>query len=158
MNRTTIGLVWLGGIVLMLVLYAAGPLHFLAAFENFLLNIWDALDRLSALLAYKALDVVRAAAIALYVVFLVLAAVARRHGLRTDGLLVTLSLAFLILVGTDWYAPGTRWTAAAVLAGAGALVMTSRLLRPPPPPRMRSRRPGQPWPTGEFSPDGEARR
>ena len=38
MNKTTIGLVWLGGLALMLLLYAIGPQHFLAACQDFLLT------------------------------------------------------------------------------------------------------------------------
>lgn len=155
MNRTTIGLIWLGGAALMLVLYAVGPLHFLATFEAFLLHAWDVMDRVLAALAYKALDVVRAAAIALYVVFVVLSVLARRQGLRAEGTLVTISIAFLILAGTDWYEPGTRWTAAALLAGLGAVIMTSRLLRPRLPPPSAGRR--TPWERRPLSPDSDLR-
>ena len=153
MNRTTIGLIWLGGIVLMLALYAVGPLHFIANLETFLLNAWDVMDRVLATLAYKALDAVRAAAIALYVVFVVLAVLAHRQGLRAEGTLVTISIVFLILAGTDWYEPGPRWTAAALLAGLGAVMMTSRLLSPRLPPPSRGSR--GPWGRRPLSPDGD---
>ncbi len=115
------------------VLYAIGPLHFLIACEAFFANLWRVVGGLIATLAYQALDVVRAVAIALYVVFLVLAVLARRQGVRTGGTLVIVTLLFLLLVKTDWYDPGTKWVTAALLNAAGAAVMTSRLLRPPPP-------------------------
>ena len=92
----------------------------------------------------------RAAALALYAVFVVLAMLARRQGMRTVGMLVMLSVLFLILVETDWYDAGTKWFAAAVVAGVGAAMMTSRLLRPPPPPRDAQ----QPWAHRPFSHDG----
>ncbi len=151
MNRTTIGLIWLGGLGLMLLLYAIGPQHFLAACQAFFVHLWLGLDRLMAVLAYKALDAVRAAAIALYVVFVALAVLARRHGMRSGGTLMMVSVLFLILVQTDWYDPGTKWLAAAVVAGVGAAMMTGRLLRPPPPPPGE---PGSPWGHRPFSHDG----
>ena len=150
MNRTTIGLVWLGGILLMLALYAIGPQHFLANVEAFVFNTWAAIDTLLARLAYEALDVVRAAAIALYVVFVVLAVLAMRQHQRSAGTLVIVSVLFLALVETNWYDPGTKWITAALLAGVGAAVMTSRLLRPPPP------RPDQPWGPRPFYRNGPA--
>ena len=151
MNRTTIGLVWLGGIVLMLLLYAIGPLHFLAAVHALFLNFWDALDNLIARLEHEALDAVRAAAIALYVVFVVLGVLALRQRLRAAPTLVIVSVLFLVLAESDWYDPGTKWFTAALLAGVGAAVMTSRLLRGPPPPRS-----DQPWVQRTFYRNGPA--
>jgi hypothetical protein len=140
LNRTAIGLVWLGGLVLTLLLYAIGPLSVLAALHAFVVNFWDALDALIARLEHEALDAVRAAAIALYVVFVVLGVMALRQRLRAAPALAIVSVLFLVLAEGDWYDPGTKWFTAALLAGAGAAVMTSRLLRGPPPPRT-----GQPW-------------
>jgi len=155
MNRTTIGLVWLGGFALMLLLYAIGPQHFLATCQAFFIDAWAGLDRLIAALTHQALDVVRAGALALYAVFLVLAVLARRHGMRTGGTLVAISVLFLILVETEWYDSGTKWFAAALIAGLGAAMMTSRLLRPPPPPQDAA----HPWgprrfTRGRFTQDG----
>lgn len=151
MNRTTIGLVWLGGVVLMLLLYAIGPVHVLAALHAFFLNFWDTLDALIARLEHEALDAVRAAAIALYVVFVVLGVLALRQRLRAGPALVIVSVLFLVLAEGDWYDPGTKWLTAALLAGAGAAVMTSRLLRGPPPPRT-----DQPWTQRTFYRNGPA--
>ncbi|MBV9249445.1 MAG: hypothetical protein JO227_09415 [Acetobacteraceae bacterium] len=135
MNRNVIALVWIGGLVLMAALYAVGPLNFVQFCEDLITRTWWFLDDFFAMLAFQALDIVRAAAIALYVVFLVLALIARQRGLRSGGAMVVVTLLFLILVRTAWYAPGTRWFAAAVLSGAGAIAMTARLLRPPHPLR-----------------------
>ncbi len=57
----------------------------------------------------RAFDVVRAAAIALYVVFVVLALLAGHRGLRSGGALFVVTVVFALLVGTDWYEPGTKW-------------------------------------------------
>jgi hypothetical protein len=93
-------------------------------------------------LSARAFDAVRAAALALFAVFVVLAVLAHRRGLRSGGALVIVSALFLVLVETRWYERGTSWFSAAVLAGVGAAVMTGRLLHPPPMPRSPWGRPG----------------
>ncbi len=146
MDRKTIALVWIGGVVLMAALYWIGPQDFIHACEAFIARAWWFLGDLIDTLAERAFDALRAAAIALYAVFLVLAVLARHRGLRSGGAWFIVTVLFLLLVGTHWYEPGTRWFAAAVLAGVGACVMTARLLHPRPLPRD----PRYPWgPAGD---------
>jgi len=135
LDRKTVALVWIGGIVLMAALYYIGPQDFIQACEAFITRFWWYLGDLIDTLAQRAFDAVRAAAIALYAVFLVLTVLARRRGLRAGGTWFIVTILFLLLVGTRWYDPGTKWFSAAVLAGVGAAVMTARLLHPPPMPR-----------------------
>jgi hypothetical protein len=141
LDRKTIGLVWIGGIVLMAALYWIGPQDFIQACEAFVTRLWWFLADLIDTLAARAFDALRAAAIALYAVFLVLTVLAHRRRLHGGGAWFIVTVLFLLLVGTRWYDPGTRWFAAAVLAGVGAGVMTGRLLHPPPMPRD----PRYPW-------------
>jgi hypothetical protein len=143
LDRRNIALVWVGGIILMLAVYAIGPQNFLASCEAFIRAAAHFLDGLIATLMWRAFEVMRAAAIALFVVFIVLGAMAMRGGQRVGSMLVVVSIAFLLLVRTDWYDPGTKWLAAAVLAGVAAAMMTRRLLHAPPP-----RAPENPW--GRF--------
>jgi len=82
----------------------------------------------------------RAAAIALYAVFVVLALLAMQRGLRVGGMLVGVSIVFALLVRTNWYDPGTKWFAAALLTAIAACVTTKRLLHTTPP-----RDPANPW-------------
>jgi len=63
------------------------------------------------------------------------------RGLRVGGLLVGITLVFLLLVRTSWYDPGTKWLAAALLNAVAAAVTTRRLLYVPPPRHDR----GAPW-------------
>jgi hypothetical protein len=130
-NRRTIGLIWLLGLVLILVLWAVGPEAFIYRFRELVWDAWAGLDALLARLVHQAFDVVRAAAIGLFVVFWLLGLLAWRNGIRSGGMLAGLSILFLILVDTDWYDPGVKWLTAALLAGAGALAMTGRLTHPP---------------------------
>jgi hypothetical protein len=147
-DRRKIGLIWVGGIVLMVALYLVGPQDFIRTCEEFVSRFWWFIGDLIETLSARAFDAVRAAAIALYVVFVVLAIMARRSGHRGGGALFIVTALFLLLVETRWYEPGTKWFSAAVLAGVGAAVMTARLLHPPPMPRD----PRNPWGASGYRP------
>jgi membrane-associated phospholipid phosphatase len=142
MDRRTIASIWFGGVVLMVVLYIGGPQHVIELCQVYFAQFWSFIGDLIDALTQRAFDVVRAAAIALYVVFVVLALLAGHRGLRSGAALFVITLVFLMLVGTNWYAPGTKWFSAAVLAGVGAGMMTSRLMRPAP---LARRDPRDPW-------------
>ena len=129
MERRTLAGIWLAGVVLMVLLYIVGPQQFIQACEVFFHQFRWYVGNFIDLLMERAFDAVRAAAIALYAVFIVLAVLAGQRGSRSGGALFVVSVLFFVLVGTRWYDPGTRWFTAAVLAGVGALVMTNRLLR-----------------------------
>jgi len=88
--------------------------------------------------------------VAIYVVFVVLAFLASRHGHRGGGALVVVTTVFLILVWhpyADYPAPISRWVAALALVGVGAVVMTQRLSGPP----VRRNGPPPPYPPGGRS-------
>jgi hypothetical protein len=140
LDRRIIGLVWIGGVLLMAAVYAIGPQHFLAECEAFVRAMAQVIDDLLTTLMWRAFEVMRAAAIALYAVFLVLSVLGIRRGLRVGGMLVGVSIVFLLLVRTDWYDPATKWLAAALVAAVAAAVTTRRLLHVPP-----SRDPANPW-------------
>jgi hypothetical protein len=135
-DRQTITYVWIGGAALALLVYFAGP-------DTFLSAIWSGLDSLEAafrvflaFLGAQAFDVVRAASIAIYIVFLVLAGLALHRGVRVVGTLIVVTLGFVILVWRPHeasYVSSTRWLAALTLAIIGAVVLTQRLLEPPRP-------------------------
>jgi hypothetical protein len=140
LDRRVIALVWVGGIVLAAAVYAIGPQQFLAACEAAIVSAARFVDEMIATLMWRAFEVLRAAAIALYVVFVVLTVLAMRRGTRMGGMLVGVSVVFLLLVRTDWYDPGTKWLAAALVAAVAAGVTTTRLLHSAPP-----RDPASPW-------------
>jgi hypothetical protein len=135
-RRNTIGMIWLGGLVLAVLLYVVGP-------DQFIERCLDTLDAMNAAvhalvisLGAQAYDVVHALALALLVVFLVLGFLASRRGVRSNWALVVLPLAFLVLVWRpveSGPAPIGRWLAALLLALVGAAAMTRRLTSPPPP-------------------------
>jgi len=141
MDRRTIASIWLGGAVLMVALYIVGPTHFIEECEALFTQFWSFVGDLIEVLMQRAFDAVRAAAIALYAVFVVLALLAGHRGIRSGGALFIVTVLFVLLVGTQWYEPATKWFSAAMLAGVGAMVMTGRLMRPPP----LRRDPRDPW-------------
>jgi hypothetical protein len=132
MDRRTIGAIWVGGILLMVALYLIGPQHFIRACEEFFGQFWSFIGQLIDVLMQRAFDAVRAAAIGLYVVFVVLALLAGHRGIRSGGALFVVTVLFALLLGTGWYSSTTGWFSAALVACIGALVMTGRLLRQPP--------------------------
>lgn len=128
-RRDPVVLAWGVGLVLAALVYWVGP-------DRFLFRVLDTLHvfawRVSeavADLSLLTLDVVRALAIGLFATFVVLALAVARRGGRGWGALLLVSVLFAVLAGggADGASPNTRWTAALLLSGIGALVMTGRL-------------------------------
>lgn len=128
-RRDPIWLAWAVGLALAALVYLVGPDRFVFRLIDTLhvlaWRISEAVEDLSVL----ALDMVRALAIGLFATFAVLAVAVARRGGRGRGALLVVTLLFVILAGggVDGAAPNTRWTAALLLSGVGALVMTGRL-------------------------------
>jgi predicted anti-sigma-YlaC factor YlaD len=142
-------MIWAGGLVLAAALYLIGPDRFFDACLNLMDSIDAAFHALVVALGAQTYSVIRALAIAIYVVFAVLAFMASQRGLRGIGALVVVSAVLLILVWRpyDFYpVPLDRWLAALILVVVGAAVMTQRLSAPeerrdgPPPPYPPGRR------------------
>jgi hypothetical protein len=149
LRRETILSIWVGGFILAVLLYVIGPDRFFDACVAVLNALQFNLRDFVATLGYQAFGVIRAAAIALYIVFLVLAFLAAQRRHRGLGALVIISLLFLWLVWrpyADFPAPIGRWFAALILAFVGAAVMTQRLLAPP--VLRRNGPPPPPYPPG----------
>lgn len=141
MRRQTILAIWIGGFVLAALLYVIGPDRFFDGIFNAIDAIDTAFRNMLAALGAQVYGVIRALAIAIYVVFLVLGFGAARRGLRASGTIVTVTIIFMILVWKPWSytgAPLSRWLAALAVVVAGAIVMTQRLTgtprQGPPPP------------------------
>jgi uncharacterized membrane-anchored protein len=135
-RRESILMIWAGGFVLAVALYLIGPDRFFDACLDLMDGIDTAFRTLVAALGAQTRGVIRAFAIALYVVFAVLAFMASQRGQRGIGALVVVTAVLLILVWRpyDLYpAPISRWIAALVLVVVGAVVMTQRLAAMPSP-------------------------
>lgn len=151
MRRETILTIWIGGLVLAAALYLIGPDRFVDACLNLVDAIDTAFRNLVATLGAQAYNAVRALAIALYVVFVVLAVLASRRGHRGVGALFIVTGVFLALVWRpydDFPTPINRWIGALALVVVGAVVMTQRLTAPP----YRRDGPPPPYPPGGRAP------
>ena len=129
MRRDPILLAWGLGLALAALVYLVGP-------DRFMFRVLDTLHVLGWRLAEiiddltaVALDVVRALSIGLYVTFVMLGLAVARRGGSSLGALLVVSLLFLALAGGSGV-PNVRWTAALVLTGVAAAVMTGRLRQP----------------------------
>ncbi len=128
-RRNPVWLAWAVGLVLAATVYVIGPDRFVFRVVDSLhvlaWRISEAVEDLSVL----ALDLVRALAIGLFATFVVLAVAVARRGGRGRGALLVVTLLFLLLAGggVDGAAPNARWTAALLLSGTGAAIMTGRL-------------------------------
>jgi amino acid permease len=139
--------IWAGGFVLAVALYLIGPDRFFDACLDLIDAIDAAFRTLVAALGTQTYSAVRALAIAIYVVFAVLAFIASHRGYRGMGALVVGTVVFLILVWHPfdaWPVPISRWVAALILVIVGACVMTQRLTAAP----MRTTAPPPPYPPG----------
>jgi hypothetical protein len=150
-RRESILVIWIGGFVLAVALYLIGPDRFFDACLDLIDTIDAAVRNLVAMLGAQTYGAVRALAIAIYVVFAVLAFLASQRGHRGVGALVVVSAVLLALVWRpyDAYpAPISRWIAALALVVVGAVVMTQRLSAPP----LRQKGPPPPYPPGGRAP------
>ncbi len=134
MRRNSLAVIWLCGFLATVAVYEVGPDRFVAQLSYALSHLGDTLDALASQLIYGAFDLMRALALGLFGVFVVLCAVANRRGIRSIRTLVVVGFLFLALIGAfgfgDDVSISRHWLGAFVLAGVGALVMTRRLSRP----------------------------
>jgi hypothetical protein len=130
MRRDHILMIWIGGILLAVALYLIGPDRFFDTFFGLIDAIDAAFRYLLAELGVRTYSVVRALAIAIYVVFAVLAVLASQRGHRGFWALVVVSGVFMMLIWRPfgvYPAPLSRWMAALALVVVAAVVMTQRL-------------------------------
>ncbi|HYZ24171.1 MAG TPA: hypothetical protein VE690_18630 [Rhodopila sp.] len=133
MRRESLLAIWIGGFVLAVLLYVIGPDRFFDSVINTVDSIQVGFRQLIAALGAQAYGAIRAAAIALYLVFAVLSILAAHRQGRGIGALVVVTIVFLVLVWRphdEFSAPIGRWCVALLLVFIGAAVMTQRLLIP----------------------------
>ena len=141
MRPDRLAIIWIGGFVLAAIIYAIGPDRFVDACLNFVQTIDDAVRAIAQMLGAEAFGVVRALAIAFYIVFAVLCFMASSRRLGGISTLVVVTVVNLALVWRPYSAPAplSQWTIALILILVGATTITQRLMaapqRPPFPPQ-----------------------
>jgi hypothetical protein len=132
-RREQILMIWIGGFVLAVALYVIGPDRFIDACWNLFDTIDATLRDLAAQLGARTYPVVRAFAIAIYIVFAVLCVLASQRRHRGFWPLIVVTAAFFMLTGHPFEiypAPLSRWIVALVLVVVAAIMMTRRLTAP----------------------------
>jgi len=127
MRSKTVTLAWIAGLALAALVYAVGPDDALEAVFRFSDAAGLALQRLVETLGGRAFEVLRALAIGCFAVFFVLSIVAAGRGLPGIGLLLLVSVLFLLLVWHEGPQATGHWLLAFILAAAAALNMTRKL-------------------------------
>ena len=134
MRKNLVGLIWLAGIVLALIVYQVGPDRILYSAVNVVDNLRGAINDLFAALAVNTYDVMRALTLGLLPAFIVLGFLAHRRGRRSIGAMIVVAVLFLLLLyqpaREGWYVSSTRWTIAFFAVAIGCAVMTRRLTEP----------------------------
>jgi peptidoglycan/LPS O-acetylase OafA/YrhL len=126
-NRT-VGIVWGAGLTLALLVYLVGPDQFLDQAFGFADHLAGAMREALLTLSGRAYDVIRALAIACFTVFFVLSVVATGRGLPGQGMLVGVTLLFLILVWHQGPEASGHWVLAFLLSATAAANVTRRLM------------------------------
>ena len=125
-----ITVIWLAGLVLAVLAYVVGPDRFMDTVWTVLWDFQATLTRLAASFATVSFDLVRAAAIGLFIVFVLLCLIAIRRGLRGWMALILVSFTYLSTVGSSSYEESRGgWFMGFLLALGGATAMTTRLMR-----------------------------
>ena len=134
MRRNIVGIVWLVGILLTVAVYQIGPDRIVWAGFEWMFHLRAAVDALFAALAVNTFELMRAVAIGLCPVFVVLSLLAARRGVASRGALVVVSLVFVLLLAAPLrhgeMISDARWTGAFLLMLIGSLSMTRRLALP----------------------------
>jgi hypothetical protein len=147
-RREQVLMIWVGGLVLAIALYVIGPDRFIDACLELFDSVDAALRDLVARLGAQTYGVVRAFAIAIYVVFAVLCVLASQRRLSGFWALIVVTVVFFMLTGHPfgiYPAPLSRWIMALALIVISAIVMTQRLTAP----TMRREGLPPPYPPGQ---------
>ena len=133
MDKNRLYLIGGGGALLALAIFYLGPDLVLTRIAYFLDNFWWHLTNWLQNMGGRAYDLLRACAIAVFVVFWVLGIMAVRAGARGRLALLVVTLMFWLLVGSpghwDLRVPAGDWLAALLVAVVAAATMSGRLGR-----------------------------
>ena len=128
--RRPVAIVWIVGLLLALLLYLRQPEHLLDGVGLVLSDIERRFDGFVISLSYQSILIVRALAIALFVVFVALAIIAAQRGLPARRMLLVVAFLYIVLLWHPFSGLilAHDWVFAFLISAIASLVMTRRLM------------------------------
>ena len=127
MQNRTVAAVWILGLALAALIYVLGPDDALARLSGWADQAGGFVTALADTLGGRALDILRAMAIGCFTVFFALSIVATGRGHPSVGLMLVVTVLFLLLVWHQGREAAGHWTLALLLAASAAMNVTRRL-------------------------------
>ena len=127
--RRPVAVIWIVGLLLALLLYLRQPEHVLDGIEAALAAAEQRFDGFIISLSRQSILVVRALAIALFVVFVALAVIAAQRGLPARRMLLVVAFLYIVLLWHPFSGLilARDWVFAFLISAVASLVMTRRL-------------------------------
>ena len=130
--RRPVAVVWIVGLLIALLLYLRQPEHVLDGIELVLADVEQQFDGFIISLSRQSILIIRALAIALFVVFVALAVIAAQRGLPARRMLLVVAFLYIVLLWHPFSGLilARDWVFAFLISAVASLVMTRRLAGP----------------------------
>ena len=130
--RRPVAIVWIVGLLLALLLYLRQPEYILDSITVALSDVEQRFDGFIISLSHQSILIIRALAIALFVVFVALAVIAAQRGLPARRMLLVVAFLYIVLLWHPFSGLilARDWVFAFLISAVASLVMTRRLAAP----------------------------
>ncbi len=130
--RRPVAIVWIVGLLLALLLYLRQPEYILETLTLTLSQLEQRFDGVIISLSHQSILIIRALAIALFVVFVALAVIAAQRGLPARRMLLVVAFLYIVLLWHPFSGLilARDWVFAFLISAVASLVMTRRLAGP----------------------------
>lgn len=130
--RRPVAIIWIVGLLLAVLLYVGQPEHILDSITLALSSVEAQFDGFIISLSHQSILIIRALAIALFVVFVALALIAARRGLPARRMLLVVAFLYIVLLWHPFSGLilARDWVFAFLISAVASLIMTRRLAGP----------------------------
>ncbi len=130
--RRPVAIVWIVGLLLALLLYLRQPEYILDSITVALSDVEQRFDGFIISLSHQSILIIRALAIALFVVFVALAVIAAQRGLPARRMLLVVAFLYIVLLWHPFSGLilARDWVFAFLISAVASLVMTRRIAAP----------------------------
>ncbi len=127
--RRPVAIVWIVGLLIALLLYLRQPEHVIDSIALALNDVEQRFDGFIISLSHQSILIVRALAIALFIVFVALAIIAGQRGLPARRMLLVVAFLYIVLLWHPFSGLilARDWVFAFLISAVASLVMTRRL-------------------------------